>query len=105
VTKAKAERVLAAVKKKYAPYLDGAGESDQPVIMTEFYSGNAPFAIVWETGPSDWALVATSGDPTEEDWALLAEVGLKPSGSKPLAIPAGVYAEPITSYALGLYPA
>jgi hypothetical protein len=105
VTKAKAERVLAAVKKKYAAYLDGADESSQPFLATEFYVGRAPYAVVWEMGPSDWALVATSGDPTEEDWALLAEVGLKPSGSKPLAIPAGVYAEPLTSYALGLYPA
>ena len=82
VRKRDAEKVLAAVKRKFAPYI--AAGYDPPVLLKDWDwtgYGGAPYTIVWEGGPYDWAV--------ELGWVNVP----------------GVFAEPITGWALGLYAA
>lgn len=117
VTEEQARAVLVAVRAHYRHMLepfevDGEtftacyGPDDQPELVMSYYEG-VP-AIVWEAGPSDWAM-HTDGSPSEQDYVdahdLAQELGVecKPAGREPLRLPAGVAVEPVYSYALGIY--
>lgn len=80
VTRSVAERALAAITRKFAADIeDGAA----PVLVEAWgWSQDSDhWAILWEEGPYEWALDAWDGQPVE-----------------------GVFLEPITSWALGVYP-
>ena len=114
ITRPQAEAALAAVKQRYAAYM-------QPVVLDSFTIPGLPepvleqiegtWMISWEDGPSEWAYRASMGGSSEEDRALFAaasqEFGteMKPSEETPVTWPKGVHAEPYFSFVLGLYPA
>jgi hypothetical protein len=93
ITKAQAVAAYRRVCKQFdetphdAVVEQGSGSwPDVPVLVRDFsgYSGGlSRWAVCWESGPFEWALA---------DRAKVADS-------------AAVFAEPITSYALGLYPA
>lgn len=109
IRKGDALTVLAAVRTRF-----GITAADQygPVLAENFtWVGSAPYAIVWEEGPFEWAMAFTGGGISEEDAEMCAELNaefgadLKPAGHPAYEAPAGVYVEPLTGWALGLYPA
>lgn len=105
VRKADAEKVLAEVKRIYAVEAD---DPSQPTLVQDFdwLGGSlAPYAVVWEEGPYDWALLATSGGVDQELTSLMAGY-LKPGAvieREAIKQPDGVFCEPITAWALGIY--
>ncbi len=59
-----------------------------PILVADFegwYSTN-DWAVLWEGGPEDWSILSGYGADNRPDY------------------PAGVFAERINGYALGLYP-
>lgn len=100
LTKAKAVAAYKALVKAYAdqgvvahePVVqDGQRWPDGPVLCRDFelWSGPTRWAIVWEGGPYDWAIEASSTQFADDRGGL----------------PEGVFVEPIVGWALGLYPA
>ncbi len=93
-TKAQAIATLKAVAKKYGvepyslePQAQGDGDwawSGQPTLVRDYGSWMrvTDWAIVWEEGPYDWAVMMPQD-----------------------ATPASVFVEPIDSISLGIYPA
>lgn len=98
-TKRQAEKVLTAVKKAFAPWLDKDGNG--PVLKENwdwFGHGNPTrWSIVWEEGPYQWTYLFPFGGRDEEFGFKIADVSD--------AIPAGFYAEAETGWAIGLYEA
>jgi hypothetical protein len=74
-----------------------------PTLLEGF--NDAPFTIMWEDGPDDWAYRASAGGTSEEERVLAAEFSITLTDEEPVVFPEGVFAEPLSSYALGLYPA
>ena len=106
VKKADADKVFAAVKKKYKAYLDGGG--DAPLLVKDWdWTGGPPipYAIVWEGGPYEWAIGFTSDDVDEELAILGAEFGIEFGPAPVPVLPDTVFTEPVTGWALGVYPA
>lgn len=102
-----AQRALREVKRTFAAYLDDDGNG--PVLLKDWgtISGSeAPYAIVWEGGPHDWASMATAGGVDEEVTTLLRQVRPHAEPVRYDAIEVeGAFLEPYTSYALGVYRA
>ena len=133
ISKAKAEAALAAVKEQFKVYLE-------PMVMEAFtatdgteypertYPPECPeptliedwdgpgWAISWECGPSEWALLVNGGGTSEESRELVAaaakEFGADPAQAlasmkqiEPVTWPKGVFGEPYYSFLLCLYPA
>lgn len=79
-------------------------------VLVEDYTDSGHWAIAWEEGPDDWAYLI-GGGTSEADHvtyaALSAEFGrdVAPPVRAAAQMPADVYAEPIMSFVLGLYPA
>lgn len=123
VTREQAEAVLAAVRKQFiaycathaetaemyaddpelvdvlTKYADGRPkpEDPQPVIVENFewVTGMvAPYAIVWEEGPYEWAYNAIHGGTDEEFGGTI----------QPADPIHGVTTEAYTTWALGIYP-
>lgn len=117
VTRTQANKVLASIKKRYAADVTGLGELDQPKLIEnwDWNTDPAPWAIVWESGPYEWAVHATYGGYDEEFRAeYQAEFGEEAARAASrkgrfvvaeLERPAGVMFEAETKWALGLYPA
>ena len=117
ITETQATAALEAVKAQYAPHLapqtvDGETYDalyPEPTLVWEYTDSGHP-AICWEEGPSDWAMLLDGGT-SEEDRYLYASLAEEfgsdvKAPERPAAkMPAGVYAEPIMSFVLGLYPA
>jgi hypothetical protein len=104
VTKGDAEKVLAAVRKQYAAYLDGV---EGPVLLKDWNwtgYGAARWSVVWEGGPYEWAVNFGDSGVDEELAELAAEFGLSPVRFKPYPIPDTVWTEPVTGWALAIYP-
>ena len=90
-------------------------EAPQPKLVENWQFTHrddpAPFAIVWEEGPYEWAYNAIHGGVDEEMTALMAEAAAEFGGTAPVAKIAaadpitGVETEPITGWALGVYAA
>lgn len=110
VTKAQATRVLRAVEKRFGAWLDG-NEND-PKLLMDFewgYWGYSTPAVVWEGGPYDWTIAFTGGGLTDEERAMEGEIKelfgatVKHKQPEPAKVE-GVFLEPITGWALGIYP-
>lgn len=96
ITKRQAEQFLRALRKqchvepdsKYGPKLvedwDWTGY------------GGAKWSIIWEEGPFQWTYLFPYGGVEEEFGLKVPDVSER--------LPAGFYAEAITSWAIGLYP-
>lgn len=98
VKKKDALKVLAQVKARYK------GWGSVPTLVKDWdWYGGAPYAIVWEEGPYDWAIAATSGDYDEVDYLAAEVTGSLPKPKPPIGVE-GVFVEPITSWSLGVYP-
>lgn len=96
VTKAKATKVLNAVRAQCG---DGVLEGDVgPELKKDWDwlgSGHpAPYSIVWEEGPFEWAYLFPHGGIEEEFGFRRKDVSGK--------IPAGVFCEAITSWAVAI---
>jgi hypothetical protein len=86
-----AEKALNAVKRTFKGWYDGP--EDGPQLVKDWdWVGPTPYAIVWEGGPYDWAMLASGGGRDE--------VGAK---VEPIRVD-GVFLEPVTGWALGVYP-
>jgi hypothetical protein len=108
VTERRAEKVLAALKKQMAFFLEPIvfddGETlevfspittDQPVLRMDWeWPGQPTPAILWEGGPYDWTMYFPYGGPTEEGITL-------PDVSADM--PKGVHVEPYAGWATCLY--
>lgn len=95
VTKRQAEQAYRQVREQFKAFLD-ENEINNPKLIKDWdwcASGPTPWAIVWEGGPYEWAMLAQTGGTMEYG----AEI--KPAK----AWPAGTFAEPVTSWAIGIY--
>lgn len=96
VTEREAQAVLREVRKQFAPYFEAVtldsgavlAATEGPTLMMEFdWTGTGPCpAIVWEGGPYEWVYQFTE-----------AQFEKRMIGKR-------VFIEPITGWALGMYP-
>lgn len=96
ITREVAEQALEAIKGQW-PY--DVAEGNVPKLIENWdwlESGSIPFAIVWEEGPDEWAYRAGDGGPFHTDLGTL-------NTPKAVNWPCGTFAEPITSWAVGIY--
>lgn len=93
VTRGDVEKVLAALRRQRQYAVDpGSG----PKIVEDFdWVGHEPLAIVWEGGPFEWAYLFPHGGRDEEFGFNIADVSAD--------IPAHVFAEAITSWAIAVH--
>jgi len=81
VSETQARSVLAAVAEQWDPALWGA-----PNLIADWdWYPDAPWTLVWEEGPYCWAIEFSGNQPTDA------------------GVP-GVFVEPHTQWALGIYP-
>jgi hypothetical protein len=95
VTKAQATKALNALKRQQRAYI-GAGYPPPTLVTNWDWLGtgtSAKYSIVWEEGPYEWAYLFPTGGVDQEFGFTVAAVDL----------PDGLYAEPVTSWAVGLY--
>lgn len=111
VTRKQAEQVLAAVRSRHEGYW-GDSESSAPKLVENWdwlESGPTRWAIVWEEGPYEWAYRASMGGTDEEMTSLVAdEFGSGAARAVKLEEPlrvSGLFLEPVTMWALGIYEA
>lgn len=125
ITRKQAEAVLALVEKRYKAWLQGEPEDspDRPKLVENYEpywcsddSGTRriPWAILWESGPDEWAYRFSMGGIDEELATLAAEVVGQRKVQKavrdgafteqPAPQASGVYVEPGCSFILFLYP-
>lgn len=95
-TREHAENVLAALIKQL-PFVTDDAYGPKIVQNWEWlqYSDPAPFSIIWEEGPYEWAYLFPNGGRDEEFGSTRRDVSD--------LIPSGVFVEPITSWAIGIY--
>lgn len=104
VTRRDADRVLAALCRQYGVT---PGDRLAPTVCENWdwgYGSPAPFAIVWEEGPYEWAHRFPEGGIDEE--ATYEIQDLAPGTvvrTAPAKIPSHIFVEAITSWAVGLY--
>lgn len=89
----KCMKVLREVEEAFGMKPDEEGGPVLVMAWDWLGTGAAP-AIVWEEGPYEWALLASGGG--------MSEFG---TVHQPIEEPEGVFLEPVTSWALGIYPA
>jgi hypothetical protein len=115
-----AEAVFEAVKKRYALHLEGMSETslDYPKLVEDWEpwwnNDIVPWAILWESGPDEWAYRFSDGGFDEELAILsgdlfgrertreMAEAGR--FTEQPAQLKKDVFVEPGTSFVLCLYP-
>ncbi len=95
-TKAQATKVLNAVKKQCAAWID-EGDTGPKLVRDWDWTGHgsARWSIVWEEGPYQWSYLFPFGGIDEEFGFKLPDVSA--------AIPEGFYSEAITGWAIGLF--
>ena len=93
-TKRQAEKVLAAVRRQYKPWITS---SIGPKLVEDwgYYGAPAKWSIVWEEGPFEWAIMFPYGGRDQEFGFKLADVSD--------ALPEGFYAEPYNGWSVGIY--
>lgn len=96
VSRSDAEKVLKAVEQAFASYVEGSGYRPTLDMNWDFMGTGAMAAIHWEEGPYDWAYEFPYGGIDQEFGYKIPDVSA--------SIPGGVFIEPITSWAIGLYP-
>jgi hypothetical protein len=91
ITEKQAEQVRAIIIKKF-----GNIATEPPKVIMDWDYGPA---IVWEEGPYDWSsmFVEMAAGYKVRD----TEFGFTRT---PVKIPAGIFIEPATSYAISMYP-
>lgn len=95
VTRRDAEKVLAGVRRAYRPYLRAGYNEPMLVRNWRFFDGPpVPYAIVWEGGPFEWTMHVPFGGRDEEFGGTIPAID----------VPDGIYTEPYTGWALGIYP-
>lgn len=123
-----AHAVLAALERRYRHYLENERDDDLPKMVENwepYYMDGArvrgedvrvPWAILWESGPDDWAYRFTSGGVNEE-LAILTEEFLGKDGVVQAVREGlfteksfedevlGVRTEPATSFIVEIWPA
>jgi hypothetical protein len=110
VTKREAERVLAAVKRAFPAYLDKGGKYGPKLVKDWDWGWTTShvyeWAIIWEEGPYEWTYNFPEGGVDEELTAELHTIvpDAKPITTKAVELPDGVWTEPITSWAIAIYP-
>lgn len=107
VTRRDAEKVLHALKVQTGMLLAEAEGWPQPVIMEDWDwlgDGGTKWSIVWEEGPYEWAIRFPEGGIDEEASIEAAEFGVTAVRTRPVALPAHVWTEPITSWAIAILP-
>lgn len=88
-----ADKVLRLVRDRFKGWFDGPEDGPELRKDWDFLgTGPTPYAIVWEGGPYDWAMLATGGGRGEFGFEV-----------EPVKVD-GVFLEPITGWALGVYP-
>jgi hypothetical protein len=95
VTKRQAEQAFRQIKAQFKGFLD-EDEQYGPKLVRNWdwlESGSTKWAIVWEGGLYEWAYMAQSGG--------VSEFGTDVPPAK--AWPKGTFAEPVTSWAIGIY--
>ena len=103
VKKRDADKVLAAIKRQFAGWIEPGHPETGPQLVKDYDwlgddwlgDGGAPYAVLWESGPYEWTYLAGEGGIEEE-------FGFK---IKAVEFPEAVFVEPITHFALGIYPA
>ena len=109
VKKRDADKVLAAVKRQFAGWVEPGQPESGPKLVKDFDwlgTGAAPYAVVWESGPYEWTFTAGEGGVDEEMTSLAREFDPKAVvRTKAVEFPDTVYVEPYTSWALAIYPA
>lgn len=95
VRKADALKVLALVRKVYG--IKGDADWGPKLVKDWDWTGYgpAPYAIIWEGGPYDWAVYFPFGGIEEEFGRKLPDVSD--------LVPKDVFCEAVTGWALGLY--
>lgn len=98
VTKRDANRVLAAIKKKFSSYI-AAGYSGPRLF--ENWDGKR-FVISWEEGPFEWTYQPIDDETIDDELSSLAGHAVRMPAVK---LPDNVLVEPINHYSVALYPA
>jgi hypothetical protein len=97
VTKRQAEQALRQIRKQFHSFLaDPIDLNYGPKLVRSWdwlESGPTAWAIVWEGGPYDWAMLAEHGGTTEFGTEVPAAT----------AWPKGTFAEPVTGWAIGVH--
>lgn len=96
VTKRQAQQAFNQIVDQFKVFID---DEVYPVLIENWDyldSGPTRWAVVWEGGPYEWALLAERGGKM---------IDYHPSPEIPAAKhwPAGTFAEPVTSWAVGIY--
>lgn len=96
VTKRQAEQAFRQFKEQFKGLLPPEDYAHGPKLINNWdwlESGPTKWAIVWEEGPYEWAMLAQYGGKTEF------------GGTIPAAKhwPAGTFAEAVTSWSIGIY--
>ncbi|EWM19625.1 hypothetical protein [Kutzneria sp. 744] len=113
-----AEAAFTACKTQFADWLEPwelAGQQEPPLCgspeLIERFNGKLHWAIVWRDGPQGWEQHAFQGWLDVPAYKRLRLDGETPKDAAQKAsrnstpVPPGVFPEPITNGALGLYPA
>jgi hypothetical protein len=97
VSEAKCRKVLALIIKQHGLTPKALADGWGPTLVMDFdWTGSGPHpAIVWEGGPYYWPIYAPYGGRTEDGWTL-------PDVSD--QVPAGVFLEADTHFALAIWP-
>lgn len=110
VTKREAEKVLAAVKRAFPAWIGGKG-STPPTLVKNWewgwnYSRTYDWAIIWEEGPYEWTYRFPEGGVDEELTYELRTIvpDAAPLTTNAATLPDGVWTEPITGWAIAIYP-
>jgi hypothetical protein len=108
ITQAQAEKVLELVKARFSAWIDNDEYGPKLVKGWTGYDTAADYAILWEEGAYEWTLGLN--DVTEEEYGMAAELAAEfgieyTSKVRTQVTVPGTYLEPITSWALGIYPA
>jgi hypothetical protein len=94
LTRQQAEAVLELVKTKFSAYIEAGYEG--PILLQDWdWVGVTPWAIIWEGGPYEWAILFGGGGYDHDTMSMI----------DPTPDPEGVFTEPVTSWALGIYEA
>ncbi len=104
-----AKAALTAIEEQFEPFITACDGTSRPTLHGPGHEGDH-WVISWEEGPHEWAMRAFTGGIDDEVMAHARAVGvdhanaLKIAQDPAKACPAGVFAEPIMTFILGLYP-
>lgn len=98
VTKRQAQQAFRQVKDQFREITVDIDGANGPKLIKDWDwldSGPTKWAIVWEGGPHDWAMLAETGGRLEMEYGQTIPPAKR--------WPAGTFAEAVTSWAVGIY--